>query len=75
MEIQVHAGQLEMNVENSRLPSIPKIADKRSGGIGLINVKRRMDILYSGNHSLNIHETPNTYKVELRLNLNNNITF
>ncbi len=75
MKIHVQEGLLEMNVENSRLPSIPIISEKKSGGIGLINVKRRMDILYPDNHALDIIETPNTYKIELQLNLNNYIAF
>ncbi|MCZ2102465.1 MAG: histidine kinase [Chitinophagales bacterium] len=75
MDIQILDRQLMMKIENSRLPSIPKSIDKRTGGIGLINVKRRMDILYPNHHSLNIQETPNTYLVELHLNLNNNIEF
>lgn len=62
---------LMMAIENSKSPSLPKIAEKRSGGIGLINVKRRMDIIYPERHHLEIKESPNTYAVELQLQLIN----
>lgn len=64
---------LKMILENSKSPSLPKTMDKRSGGIGLVNVKRRMDILYPTRHVLDISESPNTYKVDLTLNLDSNI--
>ena len=37
------------------------------GGIGLNNVKRRLDLLYSGNYSLTIRDEANTYTCELSL--------
>lgn len=69
LELDVFENDLRMSLENSKTPSLPKIMDKRSGGIGLVNVKRRMEILYPGKHQLDIMESPNTYKVELNLNL------
>jgi len=71
LNLWVDGTDLMMNVENSKSPSLPKIAEKRSGGIGLINVKRRMDIIYPNRHNLEIKESPNTYAVELQLNLIN----
>jgi two-component system, LytTR family, sensor kinase len=37
------------------------------GGIGLNNVKRRLDLLYSGKYTLTIQDEPNTYTCELSL--------
>jgi sensor histidine kinase YesM len=39
------------------------------GGIGLQNVKRRLDLLYADRYSLDISEEDNKYMVELILNL------
>ena len=72
LSLHIEQHDLVMMVENSKSPSIPKIAEKRSGGIGLINVKRRMNILYPEKHHLEIKESPNTYLIELNLNLSNN---
>jgi two-component system LytT family sensor kinase len=71
LEMMVQHGDLRMTLENSKAPSMPKINGKRSGGIGLANVKRRMMILYPEKHSLSISESPNTYKIELDLQLTN----
>jgi sensor histidine kinase YesM len=71
LSMHIEENDLVMMVENSKSHSLPKIAEKRSGGIGLINVKRRMNILYPEKHHLEIKESPNTYLVELNLNLSN----
>jgi LytS/YehU family sensor histidine kinase len=39
------------------------------GGIGLANVKRRLELLYPGRYSLNINDENELYKVELILKL------
>lgn len=71
LNLCVEGIDLMMNIENSKSPSLPKISEKRSGGIGLINVKRRMDIIYPNRHHLEIKESPNTYAAELQLQLIN----
>lgn len=38
-----------------------------SGGIGLINVKRRLDLLYAGKYNLEIRDEADTYTVQLSL--------
>ncbi|MBC7883956.1 MAG: histidine kinase [Saprospiraceae bacterium] len=72
LELNVMEHDIQMIIENSKSTSRPKIGEKRTGGIGLVNVKRRMDILYADHHHLEIKESPNTYKIELNLNLLNN---
>ena len=39
------------------------------GGIGLENVKRRLELLYPDQHQLEIHEQPTSYEVQLHLQL------
>ncbi|MFZ1748800.1 MAG: histidine kinase [Saprospiraceae bacterium] len=69
LELNILDDDLQMMVENSKSHSLPKPSEKRSGGIGLVNVKRRLNILYPENHHLEIKESPNTYAVELNVNL------
>jgi LytS/YehU family sensor histidine kinase len=38
-------------------------------GIGLINVKKRLDLIYPGKHVLEIESTTNSYRVHLHLEL------
>jgi sensor histidine kinase YesM len=39
-------------------------------GIGLKNVKRRLELLYKGRHFLQVQELPDSYEVNLELSLN-----
>lgn len=52
-----------------------KPADRKEktgdGGIGLANIRRRLQLLYEADHSLKINETDITYTVDLRLKLYN----
>jgi len=58
-------GQLTAIFYNTHNPA-PK-ADV--GGIGLKNVKRRLELLYPGRHELHIQEAPDAYTVTLTLTL------
>ena len=49
-------------IENSLEPHRGK---KAAGGIGLANVKKRLELLYPGRYELNISETNSVYRVEL----------
>lgn len=37
------------------------------GGIGLVNIKKRLYLLFPTSHTLNVEETENTYTVKLRI--------
>ncbi|MCC8424280.1 sensor histidine kinase [Mucilaginibacter sp. UR6-11] len=39
------------------------------GGLGLPNVRRRLELLFPGRHSLEIHNNPDNYTIKLTLNL------
>ena len=39
----------------------------KDGGIGLSNVKRRMELIYNGNHDLNIRKEQNSFEVNLKI--------
>jgi LytS/YehU family sensor histidine kinase len=44
-------------------------ATERHGGIGLQNVKRRLELLYPGKHELHITETAADFQVQLQIQL------
>ncbi len=46
-----------------------KVANERNNGIGLANVKRRLELLYPKKHKLEILEEKNWYKVRLELEI------
>lgn len=57
------------HIENSKPEAIPMKDSRPSGGIGLVNVRRRLDILYAGHYTLSINDKPNTYEVDLQIDL------
>jgi LytS/YehU family sensor histidine kinase len=57
---------LLFTVKNKVNPFFSEPKDKRSG-IGLANVKRRLDLLYPNAHKLQITEKDDTFEVELTL--------
>jgi two-component system, LytTR family, sensor kinase len=63
--IKVFDKTLEMVVSNP----ITKEAGFETSGIGLKNVKRRLELLYAGNYWLDIVQDKNFYVVNLRINL------
>ncbi|HFB99994.1 MAG TPA: histidine kinase [Phaeodactylibacter sp.] len=67
--LNVEDQKVHFHIENSKAESIPTQTHKRSGGIGLVNVKRRLNIIYPNKYKLEIHDDPNTYGVELDIEL------
>jgi two-component system, LytTR family, sensor kinase len=57
-------GHFFFTIENSK---DTERTTEMHGGIGLANVKRRLELLYPGKHELEIHNEPNRYKVGLTL--------
>lgn len=71
--LRVDKQYVDFSIENSKPDAKPgpetRLSRERSGGIGLVNVRRRLELLYPGRHELAIEETPNTYKVNMLLEL------
>ena len=57
---------LFFRVENTRFLAL-KDRSPTDSGIGLENVKRRLDLIYPGQHHLTIRDTESTFVVELEL--------
>jgi len=47
-------------------------SNNKSGGLGLENVRNRLNLIYPKQHCLNIASESNIYKVDLSIDLNNN---
>lgn len=72
IQLDIEEGAVNFHIENSKGSIIPRSPDASkgpSGGIGLVNVRRRLDLLYPNRYDLNISETPNAFAVDLRLAL------
>lgn len=72
--IRVENHQLFFSIANSTsaIHHASTEAVKHSG-IGLKNVKRRLDLVYPNQHQLIITESQNQYEVQLQLTLNENV--
>ena len=59
---------LTLEIMNSFDRNIPKVTQV-SSGIGIQNVKKRLDILYQGKYTFYTENTPESYKTILTINL------
>ena len=66
--IQIQDSELTFTAHNSKPLRLSK--EKIKGGIGIVNLRRRLDIMYRGSYQLKIDDHPQEYTVELKLQLN-----
>jgi len=64
MDIRQEAHAIVATVLNSRA-SQPVASE--SGGIGLANIRKRLEILYPAAHSLSIHDTELSFSVQVKI--------
>ena len=67
ISLQPHGDRLLFSCRNSR-PEI-KHDENMKGGVGLSNVRRRLDLLFPDDYTLDIKETDDTYTVKLEIPL------
>lgn len=66
IELSKQNGEMNFNVRNTTEGrQIHEV--KADGGIGLVNVKRRLELLYPEKHNLNIRENDGWFDVELKI--------
>jgi two-component system LytT family sensor kinase len=68
IDLNLQHDLLYFTTRNKYNPAIKEIKDKTSG-IGLANVKRRLNLLYPGRHNLLITGNDNWFTVSLQINL------
>lgn len=67
--LEKREGTLYFDVYNSKHSKRENDPEKDKSGIGLSNVKQRLDLLYPGKHDLSIRETSKEFFVHLTLQL------
>ncbi len=67
--LNIEDKKVKLFIENSKADALPLQNHKRSGGIGLVNVRRRLNLIYPNQHHLEIFDNPKTYAVELEIDL------
>ena len=73
IRMRVQDNDLEFFIENNKTTlAIPREEHPVSGGIGLVNVRQRLELLYPGHYSLDTEETPTSYAVTLHLDMEDN---
>ncbi len=70
INLSIEGSVVHFNIENSKPEKAPlPNPNRRSGGIGLVNVHRRLNLIYPDQYDLRIDNKPKTYVVDLQLEL------
>jgi sensor histidine kinase YesM len=63
LHFNINSGKLYFTCVNSK----PSVVMKSKGGLGIKNIERRLQLLYPGNHTLNVKDEVNSYTVQLTI--------
>lgn len=69
IHLHIFDDRIHFYVENSKPETMPQPDTRPRGGIGLANVKRRLNLIYPDQYKLKIKDMPNAYRIELDINL------
>lgn len=67
--LNIKNGVLNAEISNNIKGEKTDYKEDRVGGIGIVNVKKRLKLLYPGKHKLLITNTNNVYKIDLELTI------
>lgn len=67
LHLHANGNEFTFNLSNSSAGDKPKSA---AGGIGLQNIKKRLELIYPGKYNLTINEEAEMYVVKLKMQLN-----
>ena len=65
MKVTVEVERLSFTCRNSKA----EVSNEMKGGVGLTNVRKRLDLLYGQDYTLRIHDDAEIYTVELNIPL------
>jgi len=66
--LNMNGKQLGLRVQN-KIHGYLRTIDKKNSGIGLVNVRKRLELLYPGKHLLDIDKTGGLFSVNLMITL------
>jgi LytS/YehU family sensor histidine kinase len=69
ISLKQQGREVRMYVENSKFADASDRAKSDSAGLGLENIKRRLDILYPAKYELNINQSDTVYSTTLKIQL------
>jgi two-component system, LytTR family, sensor kinase len=69
LSITILDSRMTLKLENSKSLPLPIQKPGGKGGIGISNVRKRLDLLYGGSYNLKISDEERRYTVVLNLNL------
>jgi len=67
IDLKMENQSIVFSIQNSKPNSAPN--DNELSGMGMRNVKRRLELLYTDCHSLEVSDTDDHYKIDLRIEL------
>ena len=68
IKIETTGQSLFFSIKNNKGENV-EIADSKYKGIGIENVKKRLELIYSGKHSLEISDVEDKFEVNLQIQL------
>jgi len=69
LKMKVTDDYITMDLVNSKPDPVPSSMEQKAGGIGLVNVKHQLNLLYPKRHQLTIEDSPVSYQIHLKINL------
>ena len=70
IKLGIKDESLVFEIQNNKSKVSQEISKSKSGGVGLVNVKRRLELIYPGRHKLSIQENKELFSIYLYIELN-----
>lgn len=68
-QFSIFQNMLTIYSKNKYSATVANIPDNNGGGIGLVNLQKRLALLYPGKHDLKIHKTEEYFTIEIQIQL------